>query len=158
MEAMLKVLANKPEESWAKDFANAMLKEMNKRFPANGTKVDTYCYSNILHPYFRGSLLKLQSSALFHAKVHQFKKENEVVFPVAPVAEPEASVDSNEDDDFFSAAERLTQVLDERPAPTLGTILEGHLTPLSCKITLLCQDSAHQKLTFSHGGKQTRYN
>ena len=133
IEAMLKGLVAKPEESWAKDFAKSMLQEVSKRYPENGTKVDTYCYANILHPYFRGSLLKLQSLSVFHAKVHQFKKENQVEVPVPPVAELEPEVDLDEDD-FFSAAERYTQAVDDRPAPASGTILEGSLTPLHIEL------------------------
>ena len=134
MEHMLKGLIAKPEASWAKDYATAMLKEMEKRFPQQGTKVEVYCFGNILHPFFRGSMLKHQSTPFFNDQVHKFLRDNETVEPVEPQPEPtiEPNLSSDDSEDFFAAAEKLTQDLAE-PQADAGPGPE-HLTPLKIEL------------------------
>ena len=51
-------LEARPVNSFAKDYANVVIVELNRRFPDCGTQNDLYCYGHILHPFYRGSLFR----------------------------------------------------------------------------------------------------
>ena len=51
-------LEARPVNSFAKDYANVVIVELNKRFPDCGTQNDLYCCGHILHPFYRGSLFR----------------------------------------------------------------------------------------------------
>jgi hypothetical protein len=63
MTTYLEGLIHKPgNTSFAKDYASAMLKEVQKRFPNKGMQNDLYTFGLFVHPYYRGNLLKLISN------------------------------------------------------------------------------------------------
>ena len=51
-------LEARPANSFAKDYANVMIVEMDRRFKASGMEDFLYCFGHILHPYYRGSLFR----------------------------------------------------------------------------------------------------
>jgi hypothetical protein len=51
-------LEARPVNSFAKDYANVVIVELNRRFPDCGTQNDLYCFGHILHPFYRGSLFR----------------------------------------------------------------------------------------------------
>jgi hypothetical protein len=51
-------LEARPANSFAKDYAKNMAKELDKRFPGNGMDQDLYAFGHILHPFYRGSLFR----------------------------------------------------------------------------------------------------
>ena len=99
------------QNSFQKDYCTAMSKELNRRYPENGTKVDAYCFSHLLHPFFRGALLNNFEGAWTRTQ-KAFIQQNEV--------EPEPEVipvaGEEEEEEFFDAAYRFSQNLKARPS------------------------------------------
>jgi hypothetical protein len=121
------------QNSFQKDYCSAMSKELNKRYPENGTKVEAYCFSHLLHPFFRGALLNNFEGAWARTQ-KAFLQQNEVepehepeVIPVAGEEEEE-----EEEDEFFDAAYRFSQNLEARPSQQGRT--EGSLTRLTIEL------------------------
>jgi hypothetical protein len=76
MESYLTSIKEKSSSpQYQRDFADASLREMHKRFPKCGAEVSAYATANILHPYFRGNLLKNYST--WNDQLQKFIFENE---------------------------------------------------------------------------------
>ena len=48
----------RPVNSFAKDYADVMLVELDKKFPNCGTENELYAFAQILHPFYRESLFR----------------------------------------------------------------------------------------------------
>jgi len=66
------------QKSFQKDYCSAMSKELNRRYPENGTKVEAYCFSHLLHPFFRGALLN-NFEGTWPSTRKAFLEQNEVI-------------------------------------------------------------------------------
>ena len=133
LEALLysKMRPNNPN-SFQKDYCTALAKELERRYPSNGTNVDIYSFAHLLHPCFRGTLLK-NFQEVWPRVIKEFTKQNE---EEAVVAEVNVTVieDQGEEleDEFFDAAfRRFAQNQDDEPTQGMR---EGGLTPLTIEL------------------------
>jgi hypothetical protein len=136
MEAMLFKIRMKPEASFEKDFAVAMLAELARRYPSNGTRNDVYCFAHILHPFFRGNLIRAEHQNWW-AKLDAFVNANEVEQDEAvDLDEAVIEEDNPEQDDFFNAAEQFSQTQGQAPrTEPHPDFRDQRLTPLKQELS-----------------------
>ena len=58
LQGLLEKEARDGTQSFAKDYAEVMIKELDIRFPNVGTDNELYAFGQILHPYYRGRLFR----------------------------------------------------------------------------------------------------
>ncbi len=77
LELTLYSIENQTPNSFRKDYSQALIKELNKRFPDNGTTVDVYVFAHLLHPFFRGTVLR-NYDGIWSNWIDELIKKNEV--------------------------------------------------------------------------------
>ena len=107
-----------------------MSKELTRRYPENGTKVEAYNFAHLLHPFFRGALLN-NFVGTWATTIKDFTQQNEVEPEVLPVAVALNDAEEEEEDEFFDAALKYSQNLEARPSQGRR---EGSLTPLTIEL------------------------
>jgi len=117
--------------SFQKDYCTALAVELARRFPDNGTKVEVYVFAHLLHPFYRGAILK-NFDSIWSNNIKEFIRQNEEAPEVVADINVNVAVDSDEnEDDFFDAALKFTQNMEEQSAEGLR---EGPLTPLTIEL------------------------
>ncbi len=138
MESYLTSIKNKSTNpEFQKNFAAASLRELYKRFPKCGAEVSAYANANILHPYFRGNLVKNFSNwkDLFGKFISE--NEPEVVEVVndpnsrVPIAYP-----GEKEDEFWASADLISQKWQEMIVENQNQtgVTEGPSTPLKTEL------------------------
>jgi hypothetical protein len=58
-----------------KDFVQFFCNKLNKTIPNFGRKIEQFCIANFLHPYYKGSLLKLsgETECLYMETISKIK-------------------------------------------------------------------------------------
>ncbi len=112
LDLTLHSLENQPPNSFKKDYSKAILKELHKRFPELGKTVDVYVFAHILHPFFRGTILR-NYDGIWSKWIDELIKQNEEtpeddVQVNVNVAVSEAD-EEEEDDDGLGTVSKLTQ-------------------------------------------------
>ena len=136
---------------YQRDFAAASLKELYKRFPKCGAEVSAYVSANILHPYFRGNLVKNYSNwkDLFQKFIFENQSEVEEVSQDLQTARATAAVPDDKEDEFWASADLMSKRWQATPTENLSQtgVAEGPTTPLKTELDI------YMKLPFPNSSK-----
>ena len=100
------MVAKATNSGTTKDFAEALLENVELRIPKCGSQNFLYAVGNLFYPFYKGFILNQMDS--YHSTLKKFIEDNEeVVQQNLPAANLDD--DSEDDDDEFVTAEVLTQ-------------------------------------------------
>jgi hypothetical protein len=137
MESFLKQIKAKASlPTSEREYASACLLEIYRRFPKCGTELKEYAYANILHPYFRGNLVRVYPHwrEVFDSFILENESEVEEVWEDIDSA---AVLDEGqEQDEFWASADLVSQNLQKAVSSTREVASGGPSTPLKTEFDI----------------------
>ncbi len=137
METFLKQIKEKASvERFEKEYATACLREIYKRFPKCGTELKEYAFANILHPYFRGNLVRVYPHWREMFEKFILENESEVEEVWEDLATAEVLDEGKEEDEFWASADLVSQKLQKTVASAKEGLSTGPSTPLKTEFDI----------------------